>query len=210
MGDWDTASVAAVAAAAAAGEDADAAVLRLGHARAVAGVGIAEGLDDLDRLWIMLGDPGAPTGATRAFAEGWAEAVAAPAARPARDPSSGLATADVLRIRVADLQRTGAAESSALIVVTAVDPALPRFARHLEVAAMGAIITEALPGAETPVRLTDDRVAALAPRDGAFDEGVIRLRRAIQRRTPGAGDDALHVTALPRSGDVLDAWSATR
>ena len=210
MGDWSVSSVPAVATAAITGVDDALATTQLGRARAIAGVGIAEGLDDLDRLWVLLGDVGAPSPASRAFAEGWADAAAAPAARPALDSSSGLATADVLRIRIDDLVRTDRTAGSALVVVDAVDAALPRFARHLEVAAIGALIGETLVGGETPVRIDHDRVAAIVPRDAELDEGVIRLRRALDRRTPGRATDGVRLSALPTASDDVLEWLALR
>lgn len=210
LGDWNAAAVAAVAAAASSGRDDDDAASRLGRARGIAGVGIAEGLDDLDRLWVVLGDVGAPTRATRAFAQGWADAVAAPASRPALDPSSGLATTAVLQIRLRDLERTNGATGAALVVVDVVDAALPRFARHLEVAGVGALLVDSFPSAESPVRLPNDRVAALVPRDGALDEGVIRLRRALERRWSGRGEAAVIITALPGAAETLDDWLTAR
>jgi len=210
MGDWMAAAVTAVATAAVAGVDDAAAVRQLGRARAIAGVGIAEGLDDLDRLWILLGDIGAPSPAARSFAEGWADAAAAPSAMPALDLASGLATADVLRIRIDDLVRTGRTDDSALVVVDAVDPGLPRFARHLEVAAIGALIGETLVGGETPVRIDRDRVAAIVPRDAELDEGVIRLRRALERRSPGRDADGVRLAALPEAGVAVADWIAQR
>lgn len=210
MGDWPAAAIPAVAVAAMAGVDDIDAVTQLGRARATAGVGIAEGLDDLDRLWLLLGDVGAPSAAARAFAEGWADAIAAPASRPAVDPSSGLTSAEVLCIRIRDLVRTGRTDSSALVVVDAVDPGLPRFARHLEVAAIGALIGETLVGGESPARIDDDRVAAIVPRDAELDEGVIRLRHALTRRSPGRAVEPVRVAALPAADLVVTDWLAQR
>jgi hypothetical protein len=209
MSDWSTAAIAEVASAAVSGDHLDDAVLKLGRDRAIAGVGIAEGLDDLDRLWVALGDIGAPTRAARAFAEGWADTIATPASRPALDASSGLTTTEVLRVRIDDLLRTGASEATALVVVDVVDVEAPRFARHLEVAVIGALITETLPDAESPVRLARDRVAAITPRSEHLEEGVIRLRHAVDRRVRGRGDRSVVITDLPAIDETVDAWLAS-
>ena len=210
MADWQVPSIGEVVADAVASADAAGSARRLGIERARAGAGVEEGLDDLDRLWHLLGDPGAPPPAVRAFAAGWADEASAPAARPAFDPVTGLATQDVLRLRLLDLIRTGAADGAALLAVDAVDAGLPRFARHLEVAAIGELVGECFASAESPARLPRDRVAAILPRDDAIDEGVVRLRRALARRTADGDPDRVRVCALPGSAETVDAWLATR
>lgn len=210
MGDWEVAEAHELAGVATGHGDADAASGRLGAARARDGVGIDEALDDLERLWALLGDAHAPGRVVRAFAAGWVDEAVVPAARPVLDPVTGLATADVLRMRVADLVRTGAAEACALVSVDVVDPGLPRFARHLEVAATGLLVAEAFAGAESPVRLPQDRVAAIVPRDDALDEGVVRLRRALDRRAPGRDPDGVRVAGLPDAERWIDAWLERR
>ncbi len=207
MADWSDPLASRLAAVALAGGDTASAAIRLGAARAHAGVGVDEGLDDLDRLWWLLGESAAPAAAVRAFATGWADGMASPSTRPAVDPVSGLPTAEVLRVRVADLTRTGGGGSRAIVSVDAVDTGLPRFVRHLEVAAVGALLSECFAAAESPVRLPGDRVAAIVPRDGALDEGVVRLRRAVARRgaagQPAAAAAAVRVSAVPGDADAL-------
>lgn len=210
-GDWFDPAVVEMTTTAMLGGDPSCAAASLGAARARAGIGIDEGLDDLERLWPLVGVTRTPAAAIRSFAAAWADASAAPASRPAFDPLTGLVTPDLLRVRITDLHRTGGALGAAIVVVDAVEAGAPRFARGLQVASVATLLLESFAGAESPARLPGDRVAAIVPRDGALDEGVVRLRRAIDRlqhpTRPGGAQvtDRVLVSAIPDAPAALTA-----
>lgn len=104
--DWWTVEVDAVAEALVAGGDALTAVARLGRARAEAGVGVRETLDDICALYGQLPAGVPPLTAFRALVEAWAEAaMASVRATTCEDPLSGLATAAYLRTRCTEVYR---------------------------------------------------------------------------------------------------------
>jgi hypothetical protein len=108
-------------------QDAIGACAKLGRARAEAGVGLREALDDLGALYRQLPAGGPPPGMIRAISEAWAEACVATANRIAscEDPLSGLTSAPYLRARLAEVYRESdrigraAGEDHILLVVDA-------------------------------------------------------------------------------------------
>src|SRR5690606_38516093 len=72
-GDWYTPAVEALVEALEAGLDTAPAAFRLGQARAAAGVGITEALDDMAVLFRAAGFEAAPIRTIRSLCEGWTE-----------------------------------------------------------------------------------------------------------------------------------------
>ncbi|MFC7103535.1 hypothetical protein ACFQQB_25695 [Nonomuraea rubra] len=94
----------------------------LGAARAGAGVGVAEGMNDLAALFAVTGAGGPPFAALRSFATGWAEHGFAPLGElHCEDPLTGLVTAAYLRTRLAQLYR-GTARGTCLVAAEPPDP----------------------------------------------------------------------------------------
>lgn len=125
-GDWWVPAVDAVAEAVGDGRDAGPSCLRLGRARAEAGVGLDEAFADLAALHTVLGPGGAggpqedgpargaeavcepevPSELIRALALGWAEVACAPGgAGGCEDPMTGLVTVPYLRTRLGEVYR---------------------------------------------------------------------------------------------------------
>jgi hypothetical protein len=111
--DWWTVEVDAVTESLVGGGDTLATVAELGRARADAGVGVREALDDLCALYREL-PAGTPSLAVlRALVEAWAEAsVASIHAATCEDPVSGLVTMAYLRTRCAELYRQAEADGA--------------------------------------------------------------------------------------------------
>jgi len=114
-GDWWVPEVDAVVAALAGGRDAVSACGRLGRARADAGVGARESLNDLYALYRQLPGGGPPLIAVRALVEAWTEAtVAAIRTATCEDPLSGLASAAYLRTRLTEVYREAERDAAAV------------------------------------------------------------------------------------------------
>lgn len=104
--------------------DSVAAAARLGRARAQAGVGMPEALDDLYALYQLLPGGRPHADVLRSLAEAWAEvALRSCLAITCEDPLSGLASAAYLRTRLAEVYREAeragrtASETHTLLVV---------------------------------------------------------------------------------------------
>jgi len=193
-GDWFTPAAEALVEALESRLDTTPAAFRLGQARAGAGVGITEAIDDMAVLFRAAGFESAPIRAIRALCEGWTEGEAAQRIVPAmNDPESGLGTLDYLVARLGELY--GAAERSgdkvsasyALVLVdVAAEDADPwhRVARN---AAIGHSLQDAYGKGHPMARLADGLYAVLVERGPALGRGVADLRdhishRAIQMR----------------------------
>jgi hypothetical protein len=101
--DWYHPAVDALVEAVLADDDACPAAERLGEARAEAGVGISETIDDLACLFGAAGLEGPPLSLVRALCEGWAAGqAAAPVLTHCIDPDSGLPTAEYLGVRLTE------------------------------------------------------------------------------------------------------------
>ncbi|MGW0807265.1 hypothetical protein [Nonomuraea sp. NPDC002799] len=150
----------------------------LGAARADAGVGIAEGMDDLAALFTEVGTGEPPFAAVRSFASGWAEKSVAPFGElHCEDPLTGLATVAYLRTRLGQLYR-GSAAGMCLVVAEPyrkADEVAERLAMALNLATA---LRRALPGDETLALLAPARVGALTRSDERLPGKVARLREA--------------------------------
>ncbi|MEV0613759.1 hypothetical protein AB0I81_10590 [Nonomuraea sp. NPDC050404] len=174
--DWWAPEVETVAEAVRDGRDLPRACWALGAARAGAGVGICEGMNDLAELFAVVGAGGPPLAALRSFASGWAEQSFAPIGDlHCEDPLTGLVTAAYLRTRLAQLYR-GTARGTCLV---AAEPSAPpeelpeRLAAALNLATA---LRRAFPGDETLALLGPVRVGAMTRMDGRLAEKVARLR----------------------------------
>ena len=103
-GDWYTPAAEALVEALQAGLDTAPSAFRLGQARAKAGVGITESIDDMAVLFRSAGFQSAPIRSIRSLCEGWTDGDAAPALAPAMaDAESGLGTTEDLVLRLAEV-----------------------------------------------------------------------------------------------------------
>jgi hypothetical protein len=169
----------------------DAACTGLGRARARAGTGIAETIDDLAALFAVL-EEALPVRLVRAVAEGWAEESQAQVARDrCEDPLSGLATLSYLRTRLAEVYReagqggTSPADTHRLLVVR-----LPRrpdpWHRMAFAIGVGRDLRAAFPGGETLSMARPHAghgtgpAIALVPARGDLPLRYARLRRSVQ------------------------------
>lgn len=150
----------------------------LGEARASAGVGIAEGMNDLAALFAVsgLGEP--PFDALRAFAAGWAEESLTPLSELAcEDPLTGLVTVAYLRTRLAQLYR-GSAAGMCLVVAEPYGKTEELAERLAVVLNLATALRKAFPGDETLALLTPVRVGAVTQEDDRLADKVARLRDA--------------------------------
>lgn len=169
---------------------------RLGRARADAGVGLGEALDDLCALWRLLPAGAPPLPVVRAVAEAWADAsLCHLATSTCEDPLTGLATAAYLRTRLAEVYREaerGAVPvpaSHALLVVAAeppdADPDDPdatgatgwRMLRHR--LAVGVCLRTALSGGETLAALSATSAVGLVGRGPHLPPMLAGLRTGL-------------------------------
>ncbi len=188
-GDWYTPAAEALVEALESKLDTAPAAFRLGQARALAGVGITEAIDDMAVLFRQAGYQSAPIRSIRALCEGWTDGDAAPAVSPVMtDAESGLGTAEYLVQRLAEVyggaQRIGThvSETHALVLVdVAVNDTDPwqRIARN---AAVGNALQDAYGEGFPMARLSDGIYAVLVERGLALGHGIAELRDHIAQR----------------------------
>lgn len=188
-GDWYTPATEALVEALEARLDTAPAAFRLGQARAGAGVGITEAIDDMAVLFRSAGFESAPIRSIRALCEGWTEGDSAPVAAPTmKDPESGLGTAEYLTQRLAEVYGASlrsalhVTETHALVVVdVAVEDTDPwqRMARN---AAVGQALTNAYGEGYPMARLAEGLYAVLVERGTALGAGIAILRDHISDR----------------------------
>jgi len=189
-GDWYTPAAEALAEALQAGVDTSPAAFRLGQARAAAGVGITEAIDDMAILFRAAGFQAAPIRSIRSLCEGWTERDTAPSTTPVMsDPESGLGTAEYLVQRLAEVYGAAAgtgskvSETHALVLVDVSvadhDP-WQRIARN---AAVGHALKDSYGAGHPIARLADGVYAVLVDRDQALGSGLASLRDHIAERS---------------------------
>jgi hypothetical protein len=206
--DWHSEAVDAVLAACQPGSPPGgglaAACTGLGRARARAGTGIAETIDDLAALFAVL-EEALPVGFISAVAAGWADESQAQLARDGcEDPLSGLATLPYLRTRLAEVYReaeqggTSPADTHRLLVVRL--PRRPDPWHRMTVAiGVGRDLRAAFPGGETlsmagpPAGHGTGPAIALVPARGDLPVRYARLRRRVQ----AAFGTQIRMTPLP-------------
>jgi hypothetical protein len=185
--DWWTSEVDAVAEALVADGDALEAVALLGRARADAGVGVRETLDDLCALYRVLPAGIPPLTALRALVEAWAdESVATVRAATCEDPISGLATTAYLRTRCAEVyreaERDGAAPGDArvlLILDVAALAGATGWESLLFRLALGDCLRSVFSGGETLASAGRSTVLGLVERDRRLPHRIRALRSRL-------------------------------
>jgi hypothetical protein len=146
--DWYHPAVDALVEALAEGADATAPAHRLGEARAAAGVGISEMIDDLTCLFSAIGVQTPPLPLVRAACEGWAaDHATAPVLAHCVDPDSGLPTAQYLGVRLAETYGAAArggrqvTDAHALLVIDVEAAELAPWSRIVRSAVVGEGLT---------------------------------------------------------------------
>jgi len=188
-GDWYTPAADALVECLEARLDTAPAAFRLGQARAAAGVGITESIDDMAVLFRAAKFESAPIRSIRALCEGWTEGDHAPVAAPTmKDPESGLGTTEYLTQRLGEVYgaalRTGrcVTDTHAVVVVdvAVADPdPWQRMARN---AAVGQALSNAYGEGYPMARLADGLYAVLVERGTSLGEGIATLRDHISDR----------------------------
>ena len=189
-GDWFTPAAEALAEALHAGIDTGPAAFRLGQARAAAGVGITESIDDMAVLFRSAGFDAAPIRSLRSLCEGWSERDTAPLSAPTMtDAESGLGSAEYLTHRLAEVygaaSRAGLKVSAtyALVLVdvsVADNDPWQRIARN---AAVGHALKDSYGQGHPMARLSDGVYAVLVSRDQDLGTGLAALRDHIAERS---------------------------
>jgi hypothetical protein len=177
----------------------------LGQARAEAGVGLGEALDDLAALYRTLPAGAPPLPAVRAFVESWADVwLRVVADAGCVDPLTELASRGYLRARLTELYR--AAEQTGepvpdryrLVVVTLNAPGRregrPGWRLLLRRVAVAEALREAFPGGETLAAVAPDRAVAIVER--RQPDPVNRLRDVLAGR-PGIAPVRVGTAELP-------------
>ncbi|WP_067976051.1 hypothetical protein [Nocardiopsis trehalosi] len=176
--DWWTPAVDAVCAAAVAGADLAGACVRLGQARARAGVAIGATLDDFAALCAELGRLEPPLPLVRALAEGWVDG--GRSRDDCRDPLTGLATTAYLRTRLGELYRAagpGAAPAARhLLVIVALEGALDPWRRTARAIVLGHELARFFRAGESIAVLSRSRTAVLAAKGPGLAARLPRLR----------------------------------
>jgi hypothetical protein len=163
----------------------DAAVADLGRARAEAGVGLSEALDDLYSLYRVLPCGKPPPDVLRRLAEAWVAAGMDPyRATTCEDPLSGLTSPAYLRTRLAEVYRdaersaTAAPDTHALLVVRTQPPAGSAAQRGWDWMTyrltLGDVVRSAFPGGETFTALSASTTVGLVLRDPATLPPMLR------------------------------------
>lgn len=188
-GDWFTPAAEALVEALESRLDTAPAAFRLGEARALAGVGITEAIDDMAVLFRSAGFESAPIRSIRALCEGWTEGEAAHRVVPAMsDPESGLGTVDYLVTRLAEVY--GSAERSgdlvsgthALVLVDVAAADSDPWQRMARNAAIGHSLQDAYGKGHPMARLADGLYAVLVERGPDLGRGLGELRDHISHR----------------------------
>jgi hypothetical protein len=186
--DWYHPAVDPLAHAVATGAAALTAAEELGRARADAGVGVGEAIDDLVCLY-RESDTDPPLDVLRALAMGWADGSAGLAVSGGVvDPTTGLPTGAYLGQRLAETY--GAAERNgtqvrtthALTVVDVAVDEVPALLRAARSAAVGAALRAVFGTAEPMAALGTGVAAVLTTRTADLEAQTVRLREAITVR----------------------------
>lgn len=165
--DWYHPEVDAILISLAEGQPPLAACVRLGNARALAGCGIAETIDDLMCLFTAIDMP-TPADLVRSLTIGWVHAdIAGPAVTGCIDPGSGLYTRAYLAERLREIY--GAADPdgttpSRTHVLLMLDIGMERLAFHQQAAreaGIGEILRKSFPVGHPIAALGNGRYAAL-------------------------------------------------
>ncbi len=188
-GDWYTPAVDALAEAIEGGLDTAPSAFRLGEARAAAGVGITEAIDDLAIVFKAAGYEESPIRSVRSLCEGWTGGN--PAVRTSggmTDAESGLGTIDYLVQRLVEVYGAAKArgdkvtETHALVIVdvSVVDSDVwQRIARN---AAVGAALKGAYGDGHPMAHLRDGVYGVLVKRGESLGKGIATLRENISEK----------------------------
>ncbi|WP_203657865.1 hypothetical protein [Actinocatenispora rupis] len=184
-----------------------AASARLGQARADAGVGLTEALDDLAALYRLLPVGAPPLPAVRAFVEAWADVwLRVVHDASCIDPLTELTSAPYLRTRLAELYRAADTEGWSVpdryrLVVVALDGSGGGWSLLVRRIAVAETLRAVFRGGETMTALAPARIAVLAGHDGG-DAVAATLRRILAGRR-GVRPARVWLADLPaRAGGV--------
>ncbi|HEV7754215.1 MAG TPA: hypothetical protein VGO94_00010 [Mycobacteriales bacterium] len=197
---------------------------RLGRARAEAGVGLGETLDDVAALYAVLAERAAPAAVVRALAEAWVEVGFEPLrVGTCEDPLTGLTSAAHLRTRLAEVYREAEREGGsvhathALVVVPTGLDGVARWDGLLRRLALGVCLRSVFSGGETLAGLGPSVVVGLVTRTPLLAAMVEALRRrlievatgtAVRGETEGGGARGAGdtVTGVPGDGEPPRVW----
>lgn len=195
--DWYHPAVDALVEAVLADADATAAAERLGAARAAAGVGLGEAIDDLTCLFGAIDAEAPPLPLVRALCEGWAaDHAAAPVLTHCIDPDSGLPTAQYLGVRLAETYgaaaRSGrrAADTHALLVTDVAAKELAPWSRIVRSAVVGEALTVVFGEGHPMAALGGGTFGILVERTADLGTEALALRGRLleHARSHGAQD----------------------
>jgi len=193
--------------------DTSAGVRWLGTRRGEDGVALADAFADLTTALRVASGLDPTDAEIRDLALAWSEgAFAALHRRGALDPATGLTTEDYLATRLRDLARHRRAPEHRLLLIGA-GPTTHRLAVILRAGRLATEVLATFPEAETPARLSGDRIGAIIRDDAASPAGVAGLQRAVHRIDAGTPTGAVaHTRAevrtleLPGMADEVTAF----
>lgn len=185
-GDWYTPAVEAVVEALEARLDTAPCAYRLGEARAAAGVGITEAIDDLAVLFRAAGHESAPIRSIRSLCEGWTAHSSPTLDAPTMtDAESGLGTCEYLTQRLAEVYGKAARDNisvhdtHALVMVDVSVDSTDPWQRMSRNAAVGSALRSAYGEGHPMARMGDGLYAVLVERGDALGTGIATLRHHI-------------------------------
>jgi hypothetical protein len=188
-GDWYTPAAEALVEALEARLDTAPAAFRLGQARAAAGVGITEAIDDMAVLFRTADFESAPIRSIRALCEGWTGGSTTPSTAPTMtDAESGLGTAEYLTQRLAEVygssQRDGTTvtDTHAMVLVDVTVAEGDPWQRMARNAAVGQALKAAYGEGHPMARMGDGLYAVLVQRGTTLGSGIALLRDHISDR----------------------------
>lgn len=213
--DWAVPEVDAVCAALTRGGQTDQALSGLGRARAAAGAGLSETLNDLAALHAVLADPSAvdgflapdvdstPSRSLRVTALAWADVALDQLSRTeVTDPLTGLPTSAYLRTRLAEVYRgawresRAAAEESLLLVVSLNLADVAGWPRLTAMILLGDALRKVFDGPESIAVLGPSTVAVLTSRNGGVSSRAVAVRRTLNEHL--VADPQLQRVGQPR------------
>jgi len=193
--DWAVAEVDLVCEAVLSGVEPDQALVRLGRARAIAGSGLGETLQDVAALHAVLtvpdhhdgmvaADPDAtPSRLLRVTAMAWSDVLVQQLADgEVRDGLTGLSNTAYLRARLREIYRAAAAECRpvgaryVLVVITIDMSATTGWSRLAAMVLLADVLRSAYDGGQTLASIGPATLVALAERDGRVTERAAHLR----------------------------------
>jgi hypothetical protein len=208
LDDWHTAAVDDVAHAITHRRDASESARLLGRHRAGAGIGMREGLEDLETPYRVHSRTAPPHAVSRAFAEGWADAeVESLIGRASIDSLTGLATYDYVCARLGEIYAESPDIERCFVIVDAPNRLTNGPARLARSLGLSNLLRSVFSTGETTAILPHGLFVALVTRCDSLGDSLQRLSRgvgAFETAADTSGRVRVWVEALPRTQKLAE------